>query len=187
MIIQCVIAAVFVSFSSKDDFTSIVYGDILFATVCSFALIVCEDIIATLMPFLLISAMSIKCYDSFDVFIKFVWFAPVLALAIIFHFVVYHKKFELGAIWKGTLFVGIAVTLGGLGKITVPEYFSGTALFYTTGLGLGMFAIYMLLNAMLTELLHLKDINQLARVEHIQLRKEQAISQLFLMRKRLNR
>ncbi|MBR3589305.1 MAG: O-antigen ligase family protein [Clostridia bacterium] len=150
MIIQCVIAAVFVSFSSKDDFTSIVYGDILFATVCSFALIVCEDIIATLMPFLLISAMSIKCYDSFDVFIKFVWFAPVLALAIIFHFVVYHKKFELGAIWKGTLFVGIAVTLGGLGKITVPEYFSGTALFYTTGLGLGMFAIYMLLNAQYT-------------------------------------
>lgn len=94
--------------------------------------------------------MSIKCYDSFDVFIKFIWFAPVLALAIIFHFVIYHKKFELGAIWKGTLFVGIAVTLGGVGKITAPEYFSGTALFYTAGLGLGMFAIYMLMNSQYT-------------------------------------
>ena len=147
MIIQCVIAAVFVSFSSKNDFTSIVYGDILFAVLCSFALIICKDIVATLMPFLLISAMSIKCYDSFDIFIKFVWFAPILALAIIFHFVVYHKKFEPGATWKGALFVGIAVTLGGLGKITAPEYFNGTALFYTAGLGMGMFALYLLMNS----------------------------------------
>lgn len=147
MIIQCVIAAVFVSFSSKNDFTSIVYGDILFTALCSFALIMCKDIVATLMPFLLISAMSIKCYDSFDVFIKFIWFAPALAFAILFHFIVYHKKFELGAIWKGTLFVGIAVTLGGLGKITAPEYFNGTAIFYTAGLGLGMFALYVLMNS----------------------------------------
>lgn len=150
MIIQCVIAAIFVSFSSKSDFTSIVYGDMLFVALCCLSLIVCEEIIATLMPFLMISAMSIKCYDSFDVFIKFIWLAPVLVLALVFHFVVYHKKFELGAIWKGALFVGIAVTLGGVGKITASEYFSGTALFYTAGLGLGMFALYMLLNSQYT-------------------------------------
>ena len=146
-VIQCLVAAVFVSFSSKNDFTSIVYGDILFAAVCSFALIICKDITATLMPFLAIASISIKCYDSFDVFIKFIWAAPALVFAILFHFIVYHKKFELGSIWKGTLFVAIAVTLGGVGKITSAEYFSGTALFYTAGLGIGMFALYMLMNA----------------------------------------
>lgn len=146
-VIQCLVAAFFVSFSSKNDFTSIVYGDVFFAVLCSFALIVCEDITATLMPFLSIATISIKCYDSFDVFIKFIWFAPVLVAAILFHFIVYHKKFEPGSVWKGTLFVAIAVTLGGVGKITAPEYFSGTALFYTAGLGVGMFALYLLMNS----------------------------------------
>lgn len=147
MVIQCLAAAVFVSFSSKNDFTSIVYGDMLFAAVCCFALVICKDITATLLPFLLIASTSIKCYDSFDVFIKFIGLAPVLVFAILFHFIVYNKKFELGSVWKSTLFVGIAVTLGGVGKITSAEYFSGTALFYTAGLGIGMFALYMLMNA----------------------------------------
>lgn len=147
MLIQCAIAAVFVSFSSKSDFTSIVYADMLFAAICSFALVICDDIAATLMPFLLIASMSIKCYDSFDVFIKFIGFAPVLAAAILFHFIVYHKKYELGATWKGVLFVAVAVTMGGVGKITAPEYFSGTALFYTVGLGIGMFVLYIVMNS----------------------------------------
>lgn len=147
MAIEFIIAAVFVFFSSKQDFTSVVYGDLLFLGICSFALIVCDDIIATLFPFLMIASMSIKCYDSFDIFIKFVWLLPVLAFALLFHFIVYHRKFELGATWKGIVFVAVAVTMGGVGKITATEYFNGTALFYTIGLGFGMFAIYLLMNS----------------------------------------
>ncbi len=147
MLIQWAIAAVFVSFSSKHDFTSIVYGDIVLVTICCFALVMCEDITATLMPFLLIAASSIKCYDSFDVFIQFIGLAPVLVAAILFHFVVYHKKYELGATWKGILFVAVAVTMGGVGKITAKEYFNGTSVFYILGLGFGMFILYLVMNA----------------------------------------
>lgn len=150
MLIQWAIAAIFVSFSSKHDFTSIVYGDIILVAICCFALVVCEDIIATLMPFLLIVASSIKCYDSFDIFIQFIGFAPILVAAILFHFVVYHKKYELGATWKGILFVAFAVTLGGLGKITAKEYFNGTAIFFVLGLGFGMFILYLVMNAQYT-------------------------------------
>ncbi len=147
MLIQWAIAAVFVSFSSKHDFTSIVYGDFVLVAICCFALVICEDITATLMPFLLIAASSIKCYDSFDIFIQFIGFAPVLVAAILFHFVVYHKKYELGATWKGILFVAVAVTMGGVGKITAKEYFNGTSIFYIIGLGFGMFMLYLVMNA----------------------------------------
>lgn len=147
MLIQWAIAAVFVSFSSKHDFTSIVYGDFVLVAICCFALVMCEDITATLLPFLLIATSSIKCYDSFDVFIQFIGFAPILVGAILFHFVVYHKKYELGATWKGILFVAVAVTMGGVGKITAKEYFNGTSLFYIIGLGFGMFILYLVMNA----------------------------------------
>ncbi len=147
MAIQFIIAAVFVSFSSKADFTSIIYGDLFFLGICMFALITCDDIIATLFPFFMVVSMSIKCYDSFDEFIKFVWLTPIMVFVMIFHYKVYKRKFTPGALWKSIIFVAIAVTLGGLGKITFAEYFRGTAIYYTFGLGFGMFAIHILMNA----------------------------------------
>lgn len=146
MAIQCVIAAVFVIWKGKGDIMPLVYGNIVLGTILCFILVICDDLIGTLMPFLLVSCLSIKCYNSFDIYIRLLPLAPVIAAVLIFHFVVYRKKLDMGKTWPGAAAVAIAVTLGGLGKITAREYFSGTALFYTFGLGIGMFLLYMLMN-----------------------------------------
>ena len=146
MAIQCVIAAVFVIWKGKGNIMPLVYGNIVLGAILCFILVICDDLIGTLMPFLLVSCLSIKCYNSFDIYIKLLPLAPVIAAVLIFHFVVYRKKLDMGKTWPGAAAVAIAVTLGGLGKITAREYFSGTALFYTFGLGIGMFLLYMLMN-----------------------------------------
>lgn len=146
MAIQCVIGAIFVVARGKGDIMPLVYGNLVLGTILCFILVICDDIIATLLPFLLICSISIKCYNSFDIYIKLLPLAPIVAAVLIFHFVVYRKKLNMGRTWPGAAAVAIAVTLGGLGKITAREYFSGTALFYTFGLGIGMFLMYMLMN-----------------------------------------
>lgn len=146
MVIQCLIAAVFIIIRDKGSNMPIVYGDLFFGMLICFILVLCDDLIATLLPFLLVCCMSIKCYDSFNIFIKYIYLAPIVAGALIFHFVVYRRKIDFGKTWPGAAAVAIAVTLGGLGKITAREYFSGTALYYTFGLGIGMFLLYLLMN-----------------------------------------
>lgn len=146
MVIQCVIGAIFVVARGKGNIMPLVYGNMVLGAILCFILVICDDLIATLLPFLLVSSISIKCYNSFNIYIKLLPLAPVIAAVLIFHFVVYRKKLDMGKTWPGAAAVAIAVTLGGLGKITAKEYFSGTALFYTFGLGIGMFLMYMLMN-----------------------------------------
>lgn len=146
MVIQCIIAAVFVIIKDKGNIMPIVYGNVVLCAILCFILVICDDLIATLTPFLLICCMSIKCYNSFDVYIKFIPAAPLIVAVLLFHFIVYRRKLDMGKTWPGALAVAIAVTLGGLGKITAAEYFSGTALYYTFGLGIGMFLMYLLMN-----------------------------------------
>lgn len=148
MVIECLIAAVFVVLRGKNpSFDFLVYGDIALLSIISIILFICDDLMTTTLPFLLMCCISIKCYDSFNVFIKFIYLAPLPASALLFHFIVYRQPLDFGKTWKGALAVAIAVTLGGVGIITGAEYFSGTAMFYTIGLGFGMFALYLLMNS----------------------------------------
>lgn len=146
MLILFVIAGVFIVLRGKGSIMPIVYGDVTLAMITCFVLIICDDVIATLFPFLLICSISIKCYDSFNTFIQFVYLAPVVLVALFFHFIVYRRKIQIGQTWKGIAAVAVAVTVGGLGKITASEYFKPTAVFYTIGLGIGMLLIYFVLN-----------------------------------------
>lgn len=146
MIIQCLIGAVFVVLRGKNDITMLVYGDIVIAVILSIILIFCDDIMTTTLPFMLICTISIKCFDSYDYFIKCVPLAPVFIFALIFHFVVYRRKIVPGKTWPGALAVAVAVTLGGIGKISAAEYFSGTAVYHTLGLGFGLLLCYFLMN-----------------------------------------
>lgn len=146
MVIQCLIGAAFVIARGMGDIMPLVYGNLVLGAILCFVLVICDDLIASLLPFLLICCISIKCYNSFDIYIKLIPLAPVILAVLIFHFVVYRQKLDMGKTWPGAAAVAIAVTLGGLGKISAREYFSGTALFYTFGLGIGMFLMYMLMN-----------------------------------------
>ncbi len=129
--------------------TPIVYGILAFAILEALILCVCDNIIASTPAFLFISVISIKCYNSFDVFIEYWWLLFPLVFSLLFHFIVYKKEwhYEKGKLVLPYLLVSAAVTLGGLGKISFKEFFQGTFLFYTVGLGFGMLFIYILLSS----------------------------------------
>ncbi len=148
MFIQFIIAAIFVVARGMGNITPLVWGIVCLGTILCAILIFCDDIIATLLPFLLAACIAIKCYDSFDYFIKVVPIVPLPVFAFAFHLIVYRKKTDWGKTWKGAVAVAVAVTLGGLGKITAPEYFSGSALYHTFGLGIGMFLVYLIMNTL---------------------------------------
>lgn len=127
----------------------IVYGILFYVILDSIILFVCDNIIATTPSFLFLAVISIKCYNSFSTFIKFWWLAFPFGLGLLFHFIVYKKEFkpDKGRLFLPYLIVSIPVTLGGLGKISFKEFFQGTYLFYTVGLGFGMLLLYMLLSS----------------------------------------
>ena len=89
MVIQCVIGAIFVVARGKGNIMPLVYGNMVLGAILCFILVICDDLIATLLPFLLVSSISIKCYNSFNIYIKLLPLAPVIAAVLIFHFVVY--------------------------------------------------------------------------------------------------
>lgn len=124
-------------------------GVFIFVFIISFLLVVCEDLLTTTLPFLLLSETLIKCYGSYHTFIKYIWLGAIPIAALIFHLVCYRRKLSLGKCFTPTLFVAVAVTLGGVGFLSLKEYFNLTAFYYVFGLGFGMLIIYVLLNTYL--------------------------------------
>ncbi|MGN1168608.1 MAG: hypothetical protein ACI4RB_00690, partial [Acutalibacteraceae bacterium] len=130
VVIQFVIACVAVIIRYDGNNMPIVYGIIILGIIEALILVICDDIIATLPAFMLISVISIKCYDSFDTFMQFWYLLIPVAAALIFHFVVYRRKIVLGSLTVPYIIVSVAVTLGGVGIISPSDYFSGTSLYY---------------------------------------------------------
>jgi len=141
MIITAIIGALFVLLQAE------VAGAVFFVLLMSFLLVVCDDVLTTTLPFLILCLSVLQCYDSFDTFIKFAYFAVIPVGAVIFHFVFYRRKFVAGKTLWGIVAVAVAVTLGGLGAITADEYFSGTSLYYIAALGFGMVGAYALIKS----------------------------------------
>lgn len=152
MVIQVILAASFVImrdlpvFAGLNNYATIGYGIVVLGLITCFNLVVCDDIIATLLPFLLACCISIQCYDSFSFFLPFLWLVPIPVVAFAFHMIVYRKSLDRGKTWTGAAAVAVAVTLGGLGKITMHEYFNLSALYHTFGLGIGMLIVYFIMN-----------------------------------------
>ncbi|MBQ7596627.1 MAG: hypothetical protein IJU45_08190, partial [Clostridia bacterium] len=149
VVIQVIYALAVIVIRGQGSNMPIVYGILGYLMLESLILVVCDDIIATLPTFMFISAISIKCYNSYGVFIKFWYLAAIAIAALLFHFIVYRRKFVKGEMTVPYLLVSIAVTLGGVGKTAPADYFNGTVLFYTFGLGFGMLFLYLLLSSCL--------------------------------------
>lgn len=122
-----------------------VYGAIVFAALLSVLLLVCDDVLPTTLPFLLLCTFTTNCYDSFDTFMAYIPYAPIVVACAVFHFVVYHKKFSVGESFKGIFAVSLALCMGGIGNFTVIEYAKGA--YYVLGLGFGMMLAYMLMKS----------------------------------------
>lgn len=122
-----------------------VQGAIVFAALLSLILLVCEDVVATTLPFLLICTFTTNCYDSFDTFMAYAPYAPIVVGCAAYHFVVYHKEFSVGDSLKGIFAVSIALCMGGIGRYGVMDYLKGS--YYVLGLGLGMMLAYMIMKS----------------------------------------
>ena len=120
-----------------------VIGTIVFCYILGFCICLSDDIMAGLAPFSLTSLVAIKCYDSFDIFMGYIWYLIPLAGFVLFHLIAYRKKLTTkGTQFKPMLFVSIAILLGGLGFISTKEYFAPTSLYHMFGLGFAMLFVY---------------------------------------------
>ncbi len=145
MALLCCIAALFSTFEWN------VTGVLVFACIIGFTLLVCDDLLATFMPFMLTCLIAAKCYNSFSIFIQFVPLGIVLIVCILLHFILYPKKPDFGgSLVYPMLAVSVAVILGGVGFISKKEYFSGVSIFYILSLGIGMVFLYVLFYTHLT-------------------------------------
>ncbi|MDO4317433.1 MAG: O-antigen ligase family protein [Lachnospiraceae bacterium] len=124
-----------------------VVGLFVFAAILIAILVFCDDLMPTLLPFLLTCVFLSTMYDSYHIFIKLWWLAIPFAAAVVFHFVYYRKKITVGKLFPSLLLVSAALLLGGVGMIPAKQYFSPISLYYTLGLGLGMVLIYLLVRS----------------------------------------
>jgi hypothetical protein len=122
------------------------YGLLVFAGIICVILVLCEDLIATTLPFLLLAMTLIKCYDSYSTFIGYVWLAVPVVGCLIFHFIFYRTKIKIGKCVWAILAASIATTLGGVGFLPLENYLSLVGFYYIFGCGFGMLLIYILLS-----------------------------------------
>ncbi len=126
-----------------------ILGAVIFVGIICILLILCEDILTTTLPFLLLCVFVTRCYNSFDTFIKYAWIAVPAVLALIFHFTVFRKPIKLGTTVWGLVAVSVALLFGGLGRISASDYLRPSTLYYTFFLGIGMLGAYILLKSQL--------------------------------------
>lgn len=124
-----------------------VKGAILFIGIICLALVLCEDILCTTLPFLLMCVFVCQCYDSFDIFMGYAWIAIPALFSILFHFIIYRKPIQIGSTFWGLIAVSAALILGGVGLISATDYFRPMTLYYTVFLSIGMVVAYLLLKS----------------------------------------
>lgn len=122
-----------------------IVGATVFICIICIALLLCDDVLATTLPFLLLCVFVTSCYDSFDSFSKYFIIALPAIASLVFHFLVYRHTKILGSTFGGLIAVSIALIFGGFGFITVEEYLSLEAVYHVLFLGVGMIVAYILL------------------------------------------
>lgn len=120
-----------------------VMGAVAFTFLAIATLVLCNDMLASLMPCLMMSVFLTKCYDSADTFLPWAWVALPAALAGLIHLFAYGRRTRITPNFWGIVAVAVAVTLGGLGTITAGEYWNATSLLYVGLLGIGAVVYYL--------------------------------------------
>ena len=140
MIFETFVAFLFAAFEQEQ------MGAFFFVSLMAIQLMVCEDILVTTLPFLLVATFATRgSLDFLNTFKNVLIIAPPAIAAFIFHFVVYHKPIYGGESGFGLGLVSVAVTLGGVGRYAIGEYLHWA--YYVIGLGVGMFLAYFLMKS----------------------------------------
>ena len=110
-------------------------------------LVVCDDFAVIIAPFFMLCSVALATAPYCDVFLSYRGALVIAVLSLVFHFVVYRKPLRAGATLPGLVAVAVAVTLGGLGTISVSDYMAPGSLYYVLGLGVGMVLLYLLMKS----------------------------------------
>ena len=112
------------------------------ALLLSLGLAMLKDAKYLALPFLQLSLLLIFCYDSFSVFIGYIWLLPIVVIAMTIFFVRRKLRFSIGPSLWPLVAVSAATLLGGIGMISVADYFRPASLVFMVGLGPGLILSY---------------------------------------------
>ena len=126
-------------------------GAICFGFIICIVLVLSDDIVSCFMPFFLLVSFAIRCKDSYNDFMEYLWAVPIAIFAILFHIIVYRDKFHLkiGTLTKPMCIASVATTIGGIGIITAKEYFTMLSLMYMLTLGFGVVLVYIVFGSII--------------------------------------
>lgn len=126
-------------------------GILFLAVIIGVILIISEDLMPFLATMLITALLATRCYDGYHIFMK----APLIFVtipvavfvigALVYNFIRFRRKVTPGRSLRGILAVAVAVTLGGLGKISATDYFS--VAYYVFFLGIGMVVLYFVIKS----------------------------------------
>ena len=120
-----------------------VVGCLIFLGIMGATLVLSDRLSDAFVPLILLTVFVTRCYDSFDVFIRYIPLYVVVILCAIFHFVYYFAKPKIGTSFSGLVAVTVALTLGGVGSLSAAAYFRPLNLYYVLGLGILMILLYL--------------------------------------------
>ncbi|MDD6995775.1 MAG: O-antigen ligase family protein [Candidatus Borkfalkiaceae bacterium] len=138
-VLQILVAAFFVWLRQE------VLGAVVFGILLGAILVICNDIRATTLPFLIISTITTNRYDSYDTYIVFVKYIPIALACLVYHFLIYRNRFVVGESAKGIFAVSVAICFSGMGRFTFMDYVYGS--YYFFGLGFAMLIVYALMRS----------------------------------------
>ena len=120
-----------------------VVGCLVFLSVIGAVLVLSDRLSDAFIPLILMTVFVTRCYDSFDVFVKYIPLYVAVILCVIFHIIYYRAKPKIGGSFFGLVAVSIALLLGGIGTLPASDYFRPMTLYYVLGLGIFMILIYL--------------------------------------------
>jgi len=127
-------------------------GAVILVAVSIFVLLFSEDTFSALCPILFTVMGLTAYYDDYYALLKYIWAVIPFAAALVVHIIAYRGKFVCGRFTWSLLAVSVALVTGGIGVISVEEYFSGVALYYVIGLGFALLLVYMLMCSRLSRI-----------------------------------
>ena len=128
-----------------------VVGCLVFLGIIGAVLVLSDRLADVFLPLILMTVFVTRCYDSFDVFIRYIPLYALVLVCLVFHLVYYDvlpmirqkAKPVLGPSFPGLVAVTVALTLGGIGSLSASQYFRPMNLYYVLGLGILMPLLYL--------------------------------------------
>ena len=95
----------------------------------------CEDLMMSLTPIVLLFVMGVDYYDKLSSLLPLVLLIPVYVVSLAYNLLHWRIHLVKGACFKSLVAVAAATMLGGIGVISAKEYFALSSFYFTVVLG----------------------------------------------------